>query len=283
MSEKFAAYSPGLDTPACVAPPRNIPHIPSLSRLGTGADSSPNFTANFSDAPLAVLKESSHLAVLIPVLDCAETLGPLLQETKTIVSDVLVVDDGSEDRSAEIAEAEGVMLLRQGQSQGKGAALRDGMQFLRQRGYSHAFTMDGDGEHLPSEIPRLLALWKESPEAIVIGARRVPKDTVAPIKLYGNGLANRWVERACGALLPDTQSGFRIYPIQAVADLHVRADRFAYETEVLIRAGRAGMMMKSVEVAVRYASQEERSSHFRPFWDTLRIIGVVLGLIFRVW
>src|SRR5207253_2093987 len=152
-----------------------------------------------------------------------------------------------------------------------------------ERGVLRVLTMDGDGQHLPDQIPLLLDAAEADPHALVIGARQVEPGLVAPARLFGNRFANRWVEIACGQSLPDTQSGFRLYPLRDTQALRVRATHFAFETEVLIRAARAGIPIRSVPVRTYYPPIRERISHFRPVWDTVRIIFVVLGLIFRVW
>jgi len=158
-----------------------------------------------------------------------------------------------------------------------------GMRALQARGVTHVLTMDADGQHLPAQIPVLLAAAVRTPHALIIGARHLDRVDAAPLKLFGNRFANRWVEIACGAAIPDTQSGFRVYPLAATLALPLRARHFAFETEVLIRAVRVGLPIESVLVDVYYPPPAERRSHFRPFVDTVRMIIVVLGLIFRVW
>lgn len=222
-------------------------------------------------------------AILIPSLDCERTIAAVVGAARAHADTVLVVDDGSADATAAAAEAAGAEVLRHPRNRGKGAALRSGLELLRRRGCGHVVTMDGDGQHLAEEIPALLRASEAEPTAIVIGARQFEQLTVAPIKLFGNRFANRWVEIACGQVLPDTQSGFRLYPLAATLALGCRADRFAFETEVLIRAARAGVPIRSVPVRAFYPPIEERLSHFRPFADTVRIIFVVVGLILRLW
>jgi hypothetical protein len=101
--------------------------------------------------------------------------------------------------------------------------------------------------------------------------------------VFGNRFANRWVEIACGAALEDTQSGFRVHPLDATLALGCRADRFAFETEVVIRAVRAGMPVRSVPVRVWNPPPGERTSHFRGFRDSLRIVLTVIALLLRLW
>jgi len=179
------------------------------------------------------------------------------------------------------AAAAGAEVLRLGVNRGKGAALRAGLARLADAGVGRALSMDGDGQHLGTEIPRLLAASDAAPAALIIGARRVEGQEVRPIKLFGNRFANRWVEIACGCALPDTQSGFRVYPLPETLWLGARAERFAFETEVLIRAARVGMEIRSEPVAVYYPPAAQRFSHYRPWRDTLRIIAVVVRLILR--
>ena len=220
-------------------------------------------------------------AVLIPAYDCAATIGPVVEGARRHVSRVLVVDDGSHDDTAARAATAGAEVLRQPVNAGKGEALRAGFARLAADGVTHVLTMDGDGQHLADEIPLMLAASAAAPAALIVGERRIGDQEVTPMRLFGNRFANRWVEIACGQALPDTQSGFRVYPLASTQRLGARAGRFAFETEVLIRAARAGIEIRSVPVAVYYPPAAERVSHYRPWGDTLRIIVVVVGLILR--
>lgn len=225
----------------------------------------------------------AETAILIPALNCGATIGAVASAARQHVPDVLVVSDGSTDATVAAATAAGARILTHDHPCGKGAALLTGMRALAERGVRRVLTMDGDGQHLADEIPVLLAAADANPDALIIGMRRFEELSVAPMKLFGNRFANRWVEIACGQTLPDTQSGFRVYPLRETLALRPRARHFAFETEVLIRGVRAGMPIHSVPVRVYYPPIAERTSHFRSFVDTVRIIFVVLGLIFRVW
>jgi glycosyltransferase involved in cell wall biosynthesis len=222
------------------------------------------------------------VAVVIPALDCETTIGTAIRGAKRFVEHVLVVDDGSRDRTAAAAAAAGAEVVRHERNLGKGAALQRGMRALLEKGVQRAVAMDGDGQHLPEEIPALLAVSDAEPEALVIGARKVAAGAVTPMRGFGNRFANRWVQIACGLDLPDTQSGLRVYPLRTTASLGCRAGHFAFETEVLIRAARNGVAVRSVPVEAYYPPIAERRSHFRPVVDTVRIIFTVLGLILRL-
>ena len=220
--------------------------------------------------------------MLIPALDCAGTIEGVVASVRTVVPLVVVVDDGSQDDTAARARRAGAEVLAHGVNRGKGAALLTGMSWLAERGVRRVLTVDGDGQHLASEMPALIAASDAEPGALVVGARRLEGVEVAAVNLFGNRFANRWVEIACGQKISDTQSGFRIYPLRATLALGVRSGRFAFETEVLIRAARAGIPIRSVPVKAYYPPPEERVSHYRRVRDTVRIIFVVLGLILRV-
>lgn len=219
------------------------------------------------------------LAVLIPAYNCAATIAEVVAGARRFVDCVLVVDDGSADATAERALAAGAEVLRQPGNTGKGAALRAGMEWLASRGVERVVTMDGDGQHLPDQIPVLLEASAGAPHALVVGARQVAPAQVQPIRRFGNRFANRWVEIASGLALPDTQSGFRVYPMPETLALGAATGHFAFETEVLIRAARGGILVRSVPVQAYYPPPAERVSHFRPFLDTVRIIRIVLRLI----
>lgn len=220
--------------------------------------------------------------MLIPAFNCAATIAGVVAGARRHVAAVLVVDDGSNDGTAAAAAKAGAEVLQLPHNCGKGIALRRGLERLASGGVTRAVAMDGDGQHLPGQIPVLLAAADECPAALVLGQRLLGGAEVPGMRLFGNRFANRWVEIASGAALPDTQSGFRVYPLPATAQLGASAARFAFESEVLIRAVRAGIPVRSVPVEVYYPPPTERVSHYRPFVDTVRIIFVVLGLIFRL-
>jgi glycosyltransferase involved in cell wall biosynthesis len=220
-------------------------------------------------------------AALIPALDCAPTIGDVVRGSLERVSRVVVVDDGSSDTTAEEARAAGAEICSHGTNLGKGAALVSGLRYLQARGVSHAVSLDGDGQHLPEEIATLVRESMAHPDALVIGARRIDTE-VAGLNRFGNEFANVWVRIATGRDLGDTQCGQRVYPIARTLALEPIGRRFDFETEILIRAVRAGMDVRSVPVRVYYPPPQIRRSHYDKVWDTVRIIEMVVGLILRL-
>ena len=218
---------------------------------------------------------------LIPALDCAATIADVVRGCREHVARVLVVDDGSRDATADEARGAGAEVLAHGENLGKGAALVSGLRYLEERGCSHAVSMDGDGQHFAAEVPKLLEESRAHDEALVIGARVIESE-VAAINRFGNSFANVWVRIASGKDLGDTQCGQRVYPIAATLALGPVGRRFDFETEILIRAVRAGLDVRSVPVRVYYPPPERRVSHYDKVWDTARIVEMVVGLMLRL-
>lgn len=235
-------------------------------------------------APEAPLQLAGYrVAALVPAFDCARTIADVVRGAALHCEHVLVIDDGSSDGTAGIARAAGAEVIRHEVNRGKGAALRSGLIRLLAEGFTHAFSVDGDGQHLASEMQRMLDASHAAPGAIVLGARRIsPEQEVAPIKRFGNDFANWWVSLAAGREFRDTQTGFRIYPIATTLDLGVQAERYQFESEVLILAARRGIDIDTCEVAVFYPPPGERISHYDPWLDTCRIIATVVSFLVRL-
>jgi glycosyltransferase involved in cell wall biosynthesis len=193
----------------------------------------------------------------------------------------VVVDDGSGDETGTRAAAAGAEVVVHERNAGKGAALATGLRALAAGGVARALTLDADGQHLPAEIPALLAASDADPAAIVVGVRKKAGHPIRALNRFGNWVADRLLHAIAGQPLPDTQSGFRVYPVRATLALGVQGVRYDFETEVLLRAARRGMRLVGVPVDVYYPPVAERVSHFKPGRDTLRIIETVVRVIAR--
>lgn len=222
-----------------------------------------------------------RVAALIPAYQAAATVGDVVRGVAAVVAPVVVVDDGSTDATGAVARAAGATVLRQEPNGGKGAALLAGFRHLAAAGYTHALTVDADGQHLPDEIPPLLAAARAGPEAIVIGVRRKEGHEIRAAARFGNRVADLLMTALAGRPLPDTQSGFRVYPLATTLGLGARGVRYDFETEILLRAARRGVPLVGVPVRVHYPPIAERVSHFRPWLDTLRIIATVVRALAR--
>ena len=223
----------------------------------------------------------ADVAAVIPAYRAEATVGEVVRGAHTHCARVVVVDDGSDDDTGLRARAAGAEVLRHAANAGKGAAIVTGLHALEAAGVGRALILDADGQHLPSQIPVLLAASDAVPGAIVVGVRQKEGHTIARLNRFGNWVADRLLRAIAGQALPDTQSGFRIYPVAATLALGTRGTRYDFETEVLLRAARRGMPLLGVPVEVYYPPVAERVSHFKPGRDTLRIIRTVACLLAR--
>ncbi len=219
------------------------------------------------------------LVVVVPAFQEAATIGAVVARLRGAAPGVplLVVDDGSSDGTGAIAAAAGAEVVATPANEGKGAALRRGMQAALARGAAFVATLDGDGQHRPEDLPRLLALAR--PDRIVIGSRRRASGQPAS-RRRANRIADFWISWAAGHAVADSQSGFRIYPAAALADLaryEGRARRFSFESEILIDAARRGIVTEAADIPALYAGTLRRPSHFRPVADIARIVIMVAG------
>jgi glycosyltransferase involved in cell wall biosynthesis len=221
------------------------------------------------------------VVALIPAYRAARTVGDVVAGARRYLARVVVVDDGSDDGTGSAASAAGAQVVSHGANAGKGTAIRTGLEALAAAGVARALTLDADGQHLPAQIPVLLAASDAEPGAIVVGVRRKGGHTIRRINRFGNWIADRLLRVIAGRPLPDTQSGFRVYPVAATLTLGAAGSRFDFETEVLLRAARRGIAVVGVPVDVHYPPVAERVSHYRPGADTLRIIGTVLRVLTR--
>ncbi|HYF07438.1 MAG TPA: glycosyltransferase family 2 protein [Acetobacteraceae bacterium] len=220
------------------------------------------------------------VAIVIPAYQEAATIRDVVERARTVLprAPVIVVDDGSTDGTAALAAGAGAVVLLSPQNQGKGAALRRGMQAALAGGAAFVATLDGDGQHRPEDLPRLIAL--AGPGHIVIGSRRGCADRQPTARRIANRVADFWISWAARHPVRDSQCGFRLYPAAALAELaryEGRAAGFAFESEVLIDAARAGWPTVAVEIEVLYGAALRRPSHFKPIADIARIVKMVAG------
>lgn len=223
-----------------------------------------------------------RVAVLVPALNERAAIRGVVESALAELPDLILVDDGSSDGTADqVADLPGVTVIRHETPRGKGEALRAGFRHALAQGFDAVVTMDGDGQHVATDIPRLLAAAALYPGHIVIGARLINREQQPAYRRRANNFADWGISWACGQRVVDTQSGQRYYP-RAVMELADSAgEGFVFETDILIEASRRRKArMVSVPIASRYHS-EFRRSHFRSLPDFTRIASRVVWRIVR--
>lgn len=213
----------------------------------------------------------SRFIVVIPVYNHGRTVRSVVAEALKLEVPVIVVDDGSSDSGCgSLASIPGVQLIHHGANRGKGAALLTGFRAAAESA-DWAITIDADGQHHPEDAQALIGAIPSGMRPIVVGHRRQMADAGAPwTSRFGRGFSNFWIRMAGGPRVSDSQSGFRVYPLPETLRLGVRARRYQFEVEVLVKAGWSGMPVVEAPVRVVYQSERERISHFRPLVDFLR-------------
>jgi glycosyltransferase involved in cell wall biosynthesis len=214
-----------------------------------------------------------HCCVVIPTYNNAGTLEQVIKNCLDMATPIIVINDGATDSTAEILSSfsDRIHVITHSQNLGKGKALRNGFAQARALGYEYAISIDSDGQHFPSDFEVFLNALDHHKGALLIGARNMNSENVPGGSSFGNKFSNFWFRVETGLKLPDTQSGFRAYPIKALEKLNFYTSRFEFEIEVIVKAAWKGIPVLPVPVQIFYAKPGERISHFRPGKDFFRI------------
>ena len=217
-----------------------------------------------------------NVAVVIPALNEVLRIRGVVEGALAQCERVIVVDDGSDDDTAAQLADLPVTLLRHAQRMGKGASLRDGFREALRQGARAVLTMDGDGQHAASDIPRLLDAANRHPGCVVIGARLRKRSQQPMHRRLANEFGDWGIAWGTGYQVADSQSGQRLYPAAVAALDEVPGEDFVFEAQILISASRRlGIRCVSVPIESRYKSvhsgEQFRASHFRPLRDLWRI------------
>ena len=219
------------------------------------------------------------IVAVIPAYNEVATIRDVAMRTLAVLPEVIVVDDGSSDGTRAALDGLPVTVISNPANLGKGASLWRGFSVALAEGADAVVTLDADAQHCPEDIPRLIAAWEANPGRVIIGARLWDRGKVPPLRYFGNRFANFWVAWASGYPVQDSQSGFRVYPaslLRQVQVAHGPDARFAFESEILIEAGRAGFPTRAVQIAALYPMQA-RASYYRATADTTRIVLMIAG------
>ena len=208
-----------------------------------------------------------RLCVLIPVHNEEKALPALIGSIKEKKLDVIVVNDGSRDASGQKAMDKGAYVIHHPLKQGKGASLKEGFQFILNKGYDGVVTMDGDGQHDPRDLDSFLAALKDHDADIIVGNRMTDTKGMPFIRYLTNKFMSFLISCACAQPIADTQCGFRYISSRALKEIHLETSGFEIETEMLMKASRKKMKIISIPVKTIYRNEE---SKVHPFKDTVR-------------
>jgi glycosyltransferase involved in cell wall biosynthesis len=222
------------------------------------------------------------VCVIIPTYNNAATIGAVIADVSDFTKNIIVVNDGSTDDTLSVIEKfPHVQLVSYPDNVGKGWAIRKGFELAAKLNYRYAISIDSDGQHFAKDLPLFMDKLADEYNAVIIGARNMNQASVPGGSSFGNKFSNFWFKLETGVKSPDTQSGYRLYPLQAVNKMRFFTRKYEFEIEVLVRVAWQGVKIVSVPVSVYYAPKEERISHFRPYKDFFRIsvLNTILVLI----
>lgn len=226
-----------------------------------------------------------HFAIVIPAFNEEKTIVDICTRALLQAQHVIVVDDGSSDRTLELIKslatsstdnAQLIVLVNE-TNLGKAASLWKGMQHAKQLGVDAVISLDADGQHCPEDIPRFIQTATQQTNTIIIGARLADKSAIPAKRYYANKCANFWLSWAAGYVIDDSQSGFRLYPCELIRQLTPNVERsksFVFESEILIDAARLGFRSVPVKIEAIY-NTDARPSHFRGVTDIALITRMV--------
>ncbi len=224
------------------------------------------------------------LCTVIPTYNNARTVADIVSRTLAVCNNVIVVNDGSTDDTLAVLGpyADKIHLITYSRNRGKGHALRLGLEAARKAGHDYAATIDSDGQHCPEEIPLLMAAATDD-NTLVVGSRNLQADGMPAGNTFANRFSNFWFRLQTSISLPDTQTGFRLYPLRHLPSLGLLTSRYESELELLVFSAWRGVKLVPVGISVSYP--DDRVTHFRPFQDFFRIslLNTVLCLLALVY
>ncbi|HYF52487.1 MAG TPA: glycosyltransferase family 2 protein [Planctomycetota bacterium] len=207
---------------------------------------------------------------IIPCFNEGHSIARIVRGAREHVDTVIVVDDASEDDTVEQAHSAGAIVVRHACNQGKGVALKTGFRFASSRGFAAAITLDGDGQHDTTEIPLFCEAFSAGGCDLVLGNRMNDTAPMPRVRRVTNRLTSWMISRMVGCSISDTQCGFRMISLQFWNATRLDSSRFDLESEILIKAVRAGARLKEVRVRTIYFGTGE--SKINPVTDTLRFV-----------
>jgi glycosyltransferase involved in cell wall biosynthesis len=225
----------------------------------------------------AIKNKNSTLrfCVIIPVYNAENLIGNVIKSVLQYTANLIVVNDGSTDGTWDVLLAVSkqtpFLLVSYEKNRGKGYALQKGFRQALERGFTHAVTLDSDGQHQPSDIAAMVQKATEIPKALIVGSRKFDNPNMPSGNKFANNFSNFWFTLQTAKKMPDTQTGFRVYPLQEIGLINLFTNRYEAELELLVRAVWRGIPLVSQAVNVFYPPADERVSHFRGGRDFFRI------------
>lgn len=224
-----------------------------------------------------------RICVVIPTYNNSRSLKEVIDSVLSVTDHLIVVDDGSTDTSVIILNELGsrITAIKYYPNRGKGYALKMAFREAIQQGFDYAITMDSDGQHQAADIENFVTAIEKHPHSLLVGSRGMKHENMPQKNTFANRFSNFWFALQTAHFLPDTQSGFRVYPLKKMGNMNFLTNRYETELEILVRCAWRNIKILPVPINVYYPPLSERVSHFRPGADFFRIslLNTILCLI----
>lgn len=224
------------------------------------------------------------ICVVMPTYNNDGTIKRMIDSCLEYVPNIIVVDDGCTDNTkqilAEYDNNSAVTVISYEQNRGKGYALKTGLKYAKKQNFRYAITIDSDGQHFATDIPAFVTAISENPGALIVGSRNIMAENMPGGNTFANKFSNFWFKVQTLQTLPDTQTGFRLYPLKELGEMRLVTARYEAELCMLVFAAWHGVKLIPIPINVYYPPAEERVSHFRPVKDFARISVLNVALCF---
>ncbi len=224
------------------------------------------------------MSQELKMCFVVPVHNEAQRLGEVVASLKRKNYDVVVIDDGSTDASAQIAKENGAYVLHNEVRTGKGMTLKKGFEYALSHGYEGVLMLDGDGQHAVDDVDKFLNLAYKDKKCIILGNRMEDTRSMPFVRYLTNRFMSALISFACRQNLPDTQCGYRYIHCDILRALNLESRNYEIETEILMKASKKGFKIYSVPIKTIYGDEE---SHIRPFQDSIKFVKYFSKEIFR--
>ncbi len=225
-----------------------------------------------AEATKALFKREK-VCVVIPTYNNDKTVVDVIRQVMAYCDDILVVDDGSTDTTSKVLQSlpSSVTIVTHTTNRGKGKALTTGFKNAMEQGFSYAITLDADGQHYATDLPLFAEALTTHSNTLIVGSRQFGLPNMPQKSSFANRFSNFWFTVQTGKRLPDTQTGYRLYPLCKMGRMKLVSSRYEAELALLVRSAWRGIPIVPIPINVYYPPKEERVSHFRPGWDFFRI------------
>jgi len=219
---------------------------------------------------LIIFFKKQKVCVIIPTFNNQKTIVGIVEDVKKYCNDIFVVNDGSTDQTNDLLKnISGIQVIGYKKNKGKGFAIRQGFKKALEMGFDYAITIDADGQHYADDLNVFADKLQEEPNALIVGSRNIAADRMPSKNTFANKFSNFWFWVETGYKIPDSQSGYRLYPIRLYENSRFFTKKYEFEIEVMVRSAWSGIKIIPVPIKVDYP--EDRVTHFRPLPDFTRI------------